>query len=128
MARYKVILIYDGTAFSGMQRQANARTVQGEVEEALVKIGWQGTSILAAGRTDAGVHASGQVIAFDLDWQHDEQALQNATSHRGGHLNLVIPNTIGRASFLSSKSEITPEILRSALNKLNDFERSRENA
>lgn len=78
MARYKVILAYDGTDFFGMQRQAQARTVQGAFEDALRKIGWQGRSILAAGRTDAGVHASGQVAAFDLDWSHSEDELLKA--------------------------------------------------
>ncbi len=78
MARYQVILAYDGTGFSGFQRQArrkNNRTVQDVVEGALRKIGWQGATILAAGRTDAGVHAAGQVIAFDLDWKHGEADL-----------------------------------------------------
>ncbi|KAA3647002.1 MAG: tRNA pseudouridine(38-40) synthase TruA [Chloroflexi bacterium] len=78
MARYKVILAYDGTDFSGFQRQTEARTVQAEVEKALSKIGWQGSSILAAGRTDAGVHAAGQVVAFDLDWKHADTDLLNA--------------------------------------------------
>lgn len=78
MARYQVTLKYDGTAFHGMQRQANDRTVQGEVEDALRQIGWSGSSILAAGRTDAGVHAAGQVIAFDLDWRHELDDLRNA--------------------------------------------------
>lgn len=78
MAHYKIILTYDGTAFSGMQRQADTRTVQAEIEKALRKIGWQGQSILAAGRTDAGVHASGQVIAFDLEWKHPDADLLNA--------------------------------------------------
>ena len=87
MERYQVILGYDGTAFGGMQRQNNAVTVQGEVEEALRKIGWQGISVLAAGRTDAGVHASGQVIAFDLEWQHSLQDLCNA-------LNANLPREI----------------------------------
>ena len=78
MARYQVILAYDGTAFAGFQRQAKARTVQSEVEAALRCIGWNGKSILSAGRTDTGVHASGQVIAFDLDWGHSSQALCKA--------------------------------------------------
>jgi tRNA pseudouridine38-40 synthase len=78
MVRYKVILAYDGTVFAGMQRQTNARTVQGEVENALRQIGWEGNSLLVAGRTDAGVHASGQVVAFDLDWQHSPQKLCQA--------------------------------------------------
>src|SRR3989337_127644 len=78
MVRYKVILAYDGTDFQGFQRQAKARTVQSVVEAALRSFGWQGKAILASGRTDTGVHASGQVIAFDLDWAHAPEALRSA--------------------------------------------------
>lgn len=78
MARYQVNLVYDGTLFYGFQRQKNQRTVQTVVENALHQLGWQGNTLLAAGRTDTGVHASGQVIAFDLAWNHSEQALQQA--------------------------------------------------
>jgi tRNA pseudouridine38-40 synthase len=81
MARYQVILAYDGAGFIGFQRQApdrNDPTVQGVVEAALRRLGWQGQAILAAGRTDTGVHAAGQVIAFDLDWPHPVEALQAA--------------------------------------------------
>ena len=71
METYKSILAYDGTDFHGYQRQAGAvRTVQGTVEAALRTLGWRGGSIRAAGRTDAGVHARGQVISFSLAWQH----------------------------------------------------------
>jgi tRNA pseudouridine38-40 synthase len=78
MARYQVVLAYDGSDFNGFQRQArdsNQRTIQGVFENALRQIGWQGHSILAAGRTDTGVHACGQVVAFDLDWNHSMEAL-----------------------------------------------------
>ncbi len=78
MVRYQVILAYDGTQFRGFQRQANARTVQDVVEQALQGLNWPGNSILAAGRTDTGVHATGQVIAFDLDWAHSTRDLQQA--------------------------------------------------
>jgi len=81
MARYQVILAYDGTGFYGFQRQkkdAQSRTVQGVVEAALQRLGWQGPTLLFAGRTDTGVHATGQVIAFDLDWLHPLEALQAA--------------------------------------------------
>ena len=79
MARYQVILAYDGTDFLGFQRQEpETRTVQGDIEQALRSIGWQGQTILASGRTDTGVHASGQVIAFDLDWKHPVNALERA--------------------------------------------------
>lgn len=64
--RYKLILQYDGTHFAGSQIQPNQRTVQGEIEKAL-KVMTKGTEIKlqASGRTDAGVHALGQVIHFD---------------------------------------------------------------
>jgi tRNA pseudouridine38-40 synthase len=78
MARYQIIIAYDGTEFKGFQRQARARTVQAVLEAALHKIGWQDRSILAAGRTDTGVHAAGQVAAFDLEWEHGTQELQAA--------------------------------------------------
>lgn len=87
MVRYQVTLSYDGTDFAGYQRQAKRRTVQGEVEKALIKLGWTATSILAAGRTDTGVHASGQVITFDLEWRHSSQQLVYA-------LNANLPGDI----------------------------------
>lgn len=76
--RYKIILAYHGAAFSGMQRQARGRSVQAVLEEALRGLGWAGRAILIAGRTDAGVHASGQVAAFDLEWKHSTESLQKA--------------------------------------------------
>ena len=62
--RYRARVEYDGTDFSGFQLQAGTRTVQGELEAALERITGARQPVDAAGRTDAGVHASGQVIAF----------------------------------------------------------------
>lgn len=81
MERYKLILAYDGTHYQGFQRQGKTRTVQLELETALRKLGWEGKSILSAGRTDTGVHASGQVVAFDLDWKHGSADLANALNN-----------------------------------------------
>jgi tRNA pseudouridine38-40 synthase len=78
MELYQVTLAYDGTDFKGYQRQIDARTVQNEIEQALTKLGWKERSILSAGRTDTGVHAEGQVIAFRLDWQHTSGELSRA--------------------------------------------------
>jgi tRNA pseudouridine38-40 synthase len=78
MVRYQIILTYDGTDFVGSQRQAKSRTVQSELENALRKLTWCGKSVLMAGRTDSGVHASGQVVAFDMDWKHSLEDLKNA--------------------------------------------------
>ncbi len=77
-ARYKIILAYDGSNYSGLQRQPSGDSVQDFVETALRRIGWQGRSIMAAGRTDSGVHADGQVISFDLAWKHDTDTLVRA--------------------------------------------------
>lgn len=78
MAHYKIILAYDGTSFQGFQRQEKGRTVQSAIEAALRNIGWQDTSILAAGRTDSGVHATGQVITVEFGWQHSTASLRDA--------------------------------------------------
>jgi tRNA pseudouridine38-40 synthase len=66
MNRYKCIISYDGSGFSGYQVQPNKRTVQSQIESVLAKI-HKGSvvKIAASGRTDAGVHAKGQVIHFD---------------------------------------------------------------
>ncbi|MBN1146498.1 MAG: tRNA pseudouridine(38-40) synthase TruA [Anaerolineales bacterium] len=104
MARYQVILAYDGTDFFGFQRQAQAseiRTVQAVLERALQQIGWHGRSILAAGRTDTGVHACGQVVAFDLDWRHSCEALQAA-------LNANLPLDVAAQSVKLARPDFHP--------------------
>ena len=64
MNTYKMILEYDGTEFAGWQYQTNGRSVQGEVETGLARITGEKIRIVGAGRTDAGVHARGQVSSF----------------------------------------------------------------
>ncbi len=82
MARYKLILAYEGSAFAGSQRQKGRRTVQGELERALRELGWAERSVTLAGRTDRGVHALGQVAAFNLDWRHSPERLREALNAR----------------------------------------------
>lgn len=78
MARYQIILAYDGTDFQGFQRQAKGRTVQGVFETVLSQLGWSDRITLFAGRTDCGVHARGQVAVFDLEWTHPVEELGRA--------------------------------------------------
>lgn len=99
--RFQVRISYDGTDFHGSQYQPELRTVQGELERGLLKIGWQGKSVLFAGRTDAGVHAAGQVIAFDLNWDHTEKELQKA-------INAVIPHEISAFEVTRTRNDFHP--------------------
>jgi tRNA pseudouridine38-40 synthase len=85
--RYRAILHYDGTAYHGFQRQADVPTIQAAVERALEQVTGSMPTVSGAGRTDAGVHATGQVIAFDVGWRHGETALLNA-------LNANLPDDI----------------------------------
>jgi tRNA pseudouridine38-40 synthase len=101
MVHYKVTLAYDGTHFFGFQRQGQTRTVQLEVENALRKLNWQGKAILSSGRTDSGVHAAGQVIAFDLEWTHGEQDLGRA-------LNANLPEDVAVMAVEIAPAEFHP--------------------
>jgi tRNA pseudouridine38-40 synthase len=101
MARYQLILAYDGTDFFGFQRQGNTRTVQQALEKALSELGWQEETILFAGRTDSGVHADGQVISFSIDWQHDDADLVNA-------LNALLPSDAAVRDINQVKADFHP--------------------
>lgn len=85
---FKAVVAYDGTDFVGYQSQAEGRTVQGVVETALNKVNHHiPVRIVAAGRTDSGVHALGQVISFNLMWKHQISQLKRA-------LNVNLPNDV----------------------------------
>lgn len=77
--RYKAVLAYDGTGFAGFQIQKNARTIQGELEKVLSKIAkGEKIRVHGSGRTDAGVHARGQVIHFDFPFYIEPDGMQKA--------------------------------------------------
>lgn len=79
--RYKIILAYDGTNFAGFQMQPNQRTVEGVLKRIVNKIAKNPTpeiSVYGSGRTDAGVHALGQVVHFDLSIEMTERSMLHA--------------------------------------------------
>ena len=90
--RYRAVIAYDGMPYCGFQRQAgDTPTVQGTIESALARVTQQTITVLGAGRTDTGVHAAGQVIAFDAEWRHTPHDLWRA-------LNANLPDTIAARS------------------------------
>jgi tRNA pseudouridine38-40 synthase len=104
LARYKAVIEYDGTDFAGFQRQiaAAGRTVQGELETALATMNHgQPVTVHGAGRTDSGVHASGQVVAFNLNWPHGDAVLLKA-------LNATVPKAISVQQLAECDEEFHP--------------------
>ncbi len=87
MRNIKLVLEYDGTSYVGWQRQANGKSIQGEIEDVLFKVLQEKVDLIGAGRTDAGVHARGQVANFRTDTKLDLEAIRGA-------LNGLLPDDI----------------------------------
>ena len=80
MRNFKIHLEYDGTDFHGWQRQAGLRTVQGALEDAVAGIFGKNAQVNGAGRTDAGVHAVGQVANFVVETTMSVEQLGRAVA------------------------------------------------
>lgn len=93
----KVVLEYDGTDFAGWQLQPGRRTVEGELRRALSELTGREHRIQAAGRTDAGAHALGQVVSFELDGRIPAWRL-------AGALNARLPDDVAAVS-----AEVAPD-------------------
>jgi tRNA pseudouridine38-40 synthase len=91
--RLLAIIEYDGTDYAGFQIQRGKRTIQGELERALHQITGEKIRVIGAGRTDTGVHASGQGVHFDTAWQQSNQVLHRA-------LNAVLPTDLAVRSLV----------------------------
>src|SRR5512134_2654983 len=84
MRTLKITLAYDGTRFVGWQRQAEGESIQGLLEDALARFEGKPVTVHGAGRTDAGVHALGQVATVRMEAAHEPATVQRA-------LNAVLP-------------------------------------
>ena len=100
--RYRATVEYDGTEFAGFQAQPDARTVQGELEAALSRLsGGIRQPVLGAGRTDAGVHATGQVISFTYPGSLSAEDLSEA-------LNGTLPPDVAIRDLRRAPREFNP--------------------
>lgn len=98
MRNIKLLLEYDGTSYVGWQRQANGKSIQGEIEDVLCKILQEKVNVIGAGRTDAGVHARGQVANFRTETSLSIEEIQNG-------LNGLLPDDI----VVHNAEEVPPE-------------------
>src|SRR5215208_3438286 len=87
MRTLKITLAYDGTRYVGWQRQADGESVQGVLEDALARFEGAAVTVHGAGRTDAGVHALGQVASATVTFTHPVETLLRA-------LNAQLPDDI----------------------------------
>jgi tRNA pseudouridine38-40 synthase len=87
METFKLVITYDGTSYHGWQRQKSDRTIQGELEKALKTMTGESISLMGSGRTDAGVHALGQVASFKSNAGHSPEIYLNG-------LNSLLPDDI----------------------------------
>src|SRR5512141_3176642 len=100
--RYRARCEYDGTDFAGFQLQRNARTVQGELEAALARLnGGERVVVDGAGRTDTGVHATGQVIAFTYTGSVPAGELQQA-------INALLPRDVAISGLRRTRNAFHP--------------------
>ena len=98
MRTLKLTLEYDGTGFAGWQAQPGQRTVQGEVEAAVEKLVGERTAVFAAGRTDTGVHALGQVASFRTGSAHAPYKFL-------GGLNSLLPEDVAVLAVADAPSD-----------------------
>lgn len=99
---FRAVVAYDGTRYFGFQRQAgDTPTIQGTLETAIKRVTRQTVTLRGAGRTDTGVHATGQVIAFDVAWQHTPGDLLKA-------LNANLPADIAAQSLEEAQHGFHP--------------------
>ena len=98
MKNYKMVLAYDGTRYNGWQKQGNTEnTIQEKLERILQEISGAETEVFGSGRTDAGTHATGQVMNFHINWNGTAEQLLDA-------FNAKLPEDIAALSVAENAS------------------------
>jgi len=118
MSRYKLTIEYDGTAFVGWQRQANGPSIQDAIEDAVERLSNEPATLAGAGRTDAGVHALGQVAHLDLG--HDlkpEKLMRGINFHLRPQPIVVLSAELAAADFHARFSATTRRYLYRIANR-----------
>jgi tRNA pseudouridine38-40 synthase len=103
---YKLVIQYDGTDFHGWQSQDGLRTVQGELERALSLIEGNKVNVYGSGRTDAGVHAEGQVASVEIQREITPEKLRNAINGNVGKDMRVLAASVASDEFHARYSAI----------------------
>jgi tRNA pseudouridine38-40 synthase len=106
--RLGLIVEYEGTRYHGFQYQVNAPSIQEELEKAVQRLTGEKLRVKTAGRTDAGVHATGQVVAFDTESRHGPETFVGA-------LNFYLPDDIAVRAAYSVRKTFDPR--RDALSR-----------
>jgi tRNA pseudouridine38-40 synthase len=122
MPRYRITIEYDGTPFAGWQIQAEAPTVQGTLTAAIAAFSGEKVTLQGAGRTDAGVHALGQVAHFDLVKDHDPGTVRDAlNAHLRPHPIAVLDAARADADFDARFSAVRRRYLYRIVNRRPDL-------
>jgi tRNA pseudouridine38-40 synthase len=122
MPRYKLTIEYDGTPFAGWQWQDNAPSVQRAVSEAIKAFSGEKAMVQGAGRTDAGVHALGQVAHFDLAKEHPTDTVRDAlNAHLRPHPVAVLTAELVPDSFNARSSAVRRHYLYRIVNRRPDL-------
>jgi tRNA pseudouridine38-40 synthase len=126
MPRYKLTIEYDGSPFAGWQVQDNAATVQGVLMEAMRAFSGQVVAVMGAGRTDAGVHALGQVAHVDLDKDWGTDTVRDALNfHLRPHPVAVLSVEVAPEDFNARFSAVRRHYLYRIVNRRPDLALSR---
>jgi tRNA pseudouridine38-40 synthase len=122
MPRYKIIVEYDGAPFAGWQYQDNAPSVQRAVMIAIEAFSGEKVMVQGAGRTDAGVHALGQVAHFDLSGEREPDTIRDAlNAHLRPHPVAVLSAERAAADFDARRSAVRRHYLYRIANRRPDL-------